>query len=134
MTLNEIRERVLFQTNNDSDDLGDFQPHIEGYINEGYDLLTMAYDRIHVNAEKNGDVKYPSLVNASDTPTLPEWMHPALADFATYMIYRNGNALKQNRGMAFWQMFQLVLQRARTREDETHYQRNLYVDMRTVQR
>lgn len=129
MTLTEIRNRVLFQTNNDADDLGDFQPHIEGYINEGYDLLTMAYDKQHVGTDE-----YPTLALASDTPTLPDWLHPALADYASYMIYRNGNALKQNRGMAFWQMFQLALQRARSREDEPCYQKNLYVDMRTVRR
>lgn len=129
MTLTEIRNRVLFQTNNDADDLGDFQPYIEGYINEGYDLLTMAYDKKHVGTDE-----YPTLALASDTPALPDWMHPALADYASYMIYRNGNALKQNRGMAFWQMFQLMLQRARSREDELCYQKNLYVDMRTVRR
>lgn len=36
MNLLEIKNMVMFQTNNDADDLGDFLPYLEDYINEGY--------------------------------------------------------------------------------------------------
>ena len=39
MTLKQIQDQVMFQTNNDADDLPDFLPHLHDYINEGYDLL-----------------------------------------------------------------------------------------------
>ena len=34
MTLSEIQEQIMFQTNNDADDLGDYTPHINDYINQ----------------------------------------------------------------------------------------------------
>ena len=106
MTLAEIMDEVMFQTNNDSDDLGDFTPYIKDYVNEGYDLITMVWDNRHVPS-----TDYPSLVNDADTPNLPEWIHRYLADWATWLIYRNGNPQKQNRGMAFRYSFEGLLSR-----------------------
>ena len=34
MTLLEIQEHIMHQTNNDADDLGDYLPHLNDYINE----------------------------------------------------------------------------------------------------
>ena len=96
MTLSEIQEQVMFQTNNDADDLGDYTPHINDYINEGYDRIVIIWDNRHVPS-----TDYPKLENDSDTPKLPEWIHRYIADWATWMIYRNGNPQKQNRGTAF---------------------------------
>ena len=45
MNLLELKQQVMFQTGNDADDLGDFQPHLTDYLNEGYDRLMMAYVR-----------------------------------------------------------------------------------------
>ena len=36
MTVGEIKNAVMFQTNNDTDDVGDFLPYLMDYINEGY--------------------------------------------------------------------------------------------------
>lgn len=95
MTLLELQDYVLFQTNNDTDDLGDFTPYINGYINEGYDRLVEAYAKDHIGEE------YPAL-NAPDmAPNLPEWTHLAIAYWATWLIYRNGNPNKQQRGLQF---------------------------------
>lgn len=106
MTLNDLQVRALFQTNNDFDDLDEFSPAINQYINEGYDELTMAYDKKHLDEEdENGDTPYYSLSISSDTVELPEWLHSYIADYATYMLYRNGNAMKQNRGLPFYQRF-----------------------------
>ncbi len=106
MTLSEINAQIMFQTNNDIDDLGDFEPHITDYINQGYDLLVEAYTGEHVTADSE---TYPALVDNSDKPNLPEYSHRAIVDFATYLIYRNGNIVKQNRGQAYYSAFYEVL-------------------------
>lgn len=106
MTLSEINAQIMFQTNNDIDDLGDFNPHITDYINQGYDLLVEAYTGEHVTADSE---TYPALVDNSDKPNLPEYSHRAIVDFATYLIYRNGNIVKQNRGQAYYSAFYEVL-------------------------
>ena len=51
MTLQAIQEQVMFQTNNDADDLGDYTPHIDDYINEGYDRIVVVWDNQHVPSE-----------------------------------------------------------------------------------
>lgn len=96
MTVGEIKNLVMFQTNNDTDDLGDFMPYLLGYINEGYDRLVYAYAGQHIS-----DEGYPELQVDTDTPNLPAWAHNAIADWATWLIYRNGNPQKQNRGYPF---------------------------------
>lgn len=96
MTLSEIQEQVMFQTNNDADDLGDFTPHINDYINEGYDRIVAVWDNAHVPS-----TNYPRLDIESDEPNIPAWIHRYLADWATWLVYRNGNPQKQNRGMAY---------------------------------
>lgn len=96
----------MFQTNNDVDDLPDFMPHLNTYINEGYDLLVESMCGQHVSS---GSEEYKLLADESDVPNLPEYAHRALADYGTYMVYRNGNAVKQNRGSVFYSMFMGVL-------------------------
>lgn len=108
MTLAEIKEQVMFQTNNDAEDVGDFLPALRDYVNEGYDKLVEAYAHQHVDANA-GD--YPPLETDMDEPALPEWTHRALTDYATWLVYRNGNPQKQNRGMAYLQAFREVLSR-----------------------
>ena len=46
MTLAEIKNLIMFQTNNDKDDLGDYLPYLMDYINEGYDRLVQEEDNI----------------------------------------------------------------------------------------
>jgi hypothetical protein len=102
MTLDAIKAQVMYQTNNDRDDLPDFEPHLTDYINEGYDILVMNYTDQHVASDSE---EYPLLKQAMDVPRLPEYTHRGLADYATFCVYRNGNAVKQNRGMAFYSAF-----------------------------
>jgi len=104
MTMLEIQEQIMFQTNNDADDLGDYTPHINDYINEGYDRIVSVWDSSHVPSDA-----YPKLENDSDVPLLPEWIHRYIADWATWLVYRNGNPQKQNRGRAYWQSFSELL-------------------------
>lgn len=129
MTFDEICEQVMFQTNNDVDDLPDFEPHLADYINEGYDILVHNYTGKHVAT----DSEYPPLrkmneqMEKPDVPLLPEYAHRALADYATYMVYRNGNTVKQNRGMAFYSAFLQVMSKlAFEREGAGRQFKNIY--------
>jgi len=104
MTMLEIQEQVMFQTNNDADDLGDYLPHVDDYINEAYDRIAIVWDHQHVPSEA-----YPRLTEDTDIPNLPEWLHRYIADWATWLVYRNGNPQKQQRGRAYWQHFMDML-------------------------
>lgn len=103
MTVAELKNLVMHQTNNDTDDLGDFLPYLMDYLNEGYDLLLYARDKTHIS-----DNPLVKLVKDSDVPDLPLWTHKAIADWATWLVYRNGNPQKQQRGYAFRSAFQEV--------------------------
>lgn len=104
MTFKEIKEQVMFQTNNDAEDLEDYLPHVDDYVNEGYDRLVRAWAKGHVPTGS-----YPHMQYDEDIPALPYWTHRAIADYATWLVYRNGNPQKQQRGMAFLQGFQQTL-------------------------
>lgn len=106
MTLGEIKTQVMFQTNNDADDVGDFEPHIVEYVNDGYDRIVNIWARQHVTSS---NTEYPALDEDTDVPNLPEWMHRYLADWATWLVYRNGNPQKQQRGVAFRDTFMQMM-------------------------
>lgn len=106
MTLGEIKDQVMFQTNNDADDIGDFEPHIVEYVNDGYDRIVNIWARQHVTSANE---EYPALSANTDIPNVPEWTHRYLADWATWLVYRNGNPQKQNRGYAFRETFLAML-------------------------
>ena len=112
MTVGEIKNLVMFQTNNDVDDLGDFMPYLMGYINEGYDLLVYAWAKHHCSSGENAEDRFLSA--DSDEPQLPEWTHKAVADWATWLVYRNGNPVKQNRGYQFRTAFEEIMNRIRS--------------------
>ena len=105
MTLEELKTRVIFQVNADEDDLDDYEPALTGYINRGYDRLLWALLEKHLP-----DGGFVALGAVTDVPKVPEWTHGVLADFATYLVYRNGNPQKQSRGERFLQSFMEVEQ------------------------
>ena len=104
MTLAEIKDQIMFQTNNDADDIDDYLPHVNDYINDGYDRMVKVWTTSHAPQED-----YPWLVNDTDVPKVPTWLHRYLADWATWLVYRNGNPQKQQRGMAFRYSFEEAL-------------------------
>lgn len=104
MTFGEIKNQIMFQTNNDQEDIDDYLPHVDDYINEGYDRLVKAWTKNHVPQDE-----YPRLAADTDEPKLPEWTHRALVDWGTWLVYRNGNPQKQQRGMAYRSAFEEVL-------------------------
>lgn len=99
MTLHDIRASVMFQTNNDFEDIAEYEQSVNDYINEGYDLLTEAWTGEHLAKP---------LADDGDTPALPPWAHRAIVDWATWLVYRNGPANKQQRGAQFHASFQAV--------------------------
>ena len=125
MTLSEIKEQVMFQTNNDAEDVGDYLPALTDYINEAYDRLVNVWAKQHVPSTDYPALEEEPVPDDSDTqteeteteteewtldvPKVPEWMHRHLADWATWLVYRNGNPQKQQRGMAFRAAFEEVL-------------------------
>ena len=104
MTLGDIKNQIMFQTNNDEEDIEDFLPHLIDYINDGYDRIVKVWTKSHVP-----QADYPALADDADIPNVPEWMHRYLADWATWLVYRNGNPQKQNRGMAYKYAFEELL-------------------------
>lgn len=112
MTLGEIKDQIMFQTNNDSEDIEDYLPHVIDYVNDGYDILINAWNRTHVA------IKVDRLEYDTDEPELPEWTHRALVDWATWLVYRNGNPQKQQRGMAYRSSFDEILSKIRNEGGE----------------
>ena len=110
MTYAEIKDLVMHQINYDSEDVSDFEPYIGAYINDGYNEMAYAYAGEFVT---NASTTYPSLVNGVDTPATPEWTHKAIADWATWCVYRNGSPAKQNRGYVYRQSFEETRNRVR---------------------
>ena len=104
MTLLELKEQVMFQTNNDPEDVEDYLPHVDDYINEGYDRLIKVWDKAHIYTEA-----YAPLREDTDEPITPKWTHRYLADWATWLVYRNGNPQKQQRGYAYQNSFEEML-------------------------
>ena len=106
MTLAEIKNQIMFQTNNDEDDIEDYLPHLVDYINDGYDRMVKVWTKNHAPQES-----YPLLEDDTDEPQTPAWTHRYLCDWATWLVYRNGNPQKQNRGMAYRASFEEALAR-----------------------
>ncbi len=98
MTVGEMKQFVMFQTGNDAEDAGEFLPYLMDYLNEGYDRLVFAFAREHVADDSQS---FPALGDDYDAPRLPNWTHPAIANWAAWCVYRNGNPQKQNRGFQF---------------------------------
>lgn len=107
MNYTDLKNNVMFQTNNDIEDVEEFNIALPHYINEGYGMLTYAFWKIYPST---GGLLLP-LTTGTDVPNLPLYAHRAVADYATYLVYRNGNPVKQNRGERYLRDFQDILTR-----------------------
>ena len=90
MRFDELKRRAVYQAVSDADEVDELTPYVDQYINEGYDRMLSI-------AEKTE----PPLLMDEDEPALPEWMHPTIADYATFLLLRNGSPQKQSRGIQF---------------------------------
>ena len=105
-------QRAIFQYNADWDDIEDYAPHVDAYVNDGYDQVLFAITGLHLDE----NARYHTLVTGTDddvAPGVPAWTHLPISDYATYMLYRNGNPQKQQRGMAFLQNFEECLRKCK---------------------
>lgn len=102
MNLGELKNLVMIQTGNDVEDYPDFAEQSLVYINDGYRRAYQHWMGV-----------YPETLLAldEDIPAVPDEIHTAIADWATWLLYRNGNISKQNRGMAFRQAAEQTLGR-----------------------
>lgn len=112
MTFEGMMQRAMFQYNADWDDVSDYEPHVDAYVNDGYDQVLYALTSYHLDELE----MFPTLVRGVDdavVPGVPAWTHQPIADFATYMLYRNGNPQKQSRGTYFLQRFNECLSKCK---------------------
>lgn len=98
-----MMQRAIYQFNADWDDYEDYAPHVDAYVNDGYDQVLYALTDYHLD-----DLPvFPTLTtdNPEEVPKVPQWTHFPIADYATYCMYRNGNPQKQQRGQEFLRRF-----------------------------
>lgn len=100
MTLKELKDMLMLQMGNDVEDYSDYAIQALIYLNEGYGRAYQHWVGV-----------YPDMPLALDTdiPALPSHVHSAIVDWATWLMYRNGNPSKQNRGYAFRQSAEKTL-------------------------
>ena len=113
MTVAEIKRLVVEQFGQTEEEMREHMPKIISYINDGYDLMVDAWKpHKHVGGEE-----YPRLTRNDETPLVPEWLHGYLADYATYLVYRNHNPQRQQRGIPYLQRFNEAIGRLKTEGD-----------------
>ena len=105
MTVKECKDFIMHQfMSMEPEDVQAYLPHLMIYLNEGYDKLVYAWANEHA-----GHTDFPMLKEDSQTPNIPERYHKALCDWATWCMYRNGNAQKQQRGYEYRRAFEEAL-------------------------
>lgn len=92
MTLAQLKNLIMIQTGNDVEDYPDFAEQSLAYLNEGYRRVYSHWLGVFPETLLEAD---------EDVPNVPVSLHHAIADWATWLLYRNGNISKQNRGLAF---------------------------------
>lgn len=110
MTFEAMMQRAIFQYNADWDDYEDYAPHVDAYVNDGYDQVLYALTKYHLD-----DVPVfhtlDAVEDAQNEPKVPQWTHLPICDYATYLLYRNGNPQKQSRGREFLDNFLKCIQK-----------------------
>lgn len=123
MTLTDIKARVMHQIGGDLTDLGDYIPFIDDYMYEAYDRLLYAFTKEHATTD---DDQLP-MTDDRLQEQLPLWSHPAIADYTTYCLYRNGNGSRQSRGQAFLSAFLQI--EARLQIEAAGSDRNKFINI-----
>lgn len=96
MQLDAIKELALQQQNIDVEDVAEYDFLLSMYLSQAYYEL--------MSVRKRGILTGVEPLSGSNN-LLPEHVHPALADFATYKMLSNGNAQKQARAGAFYSSY-----------------------------
>jgi hypothetical protein len=96
MQLDEIKELALRQQNIDVEDVAEYDALLTAYLSQAYiDLM---------GVRKRGILTGVEPLSATNN-LLPEHVHSALADYATYSMLSNGNAQKQSRAGVFYSRY-----------------------------
>lgn len=101
MDFRALKARAVFQISGDAEEAAELAPYVGQYVNEGVARLATSFGR-----------DAPALESDADTPALPDWCHPAIADFASWMLARNGDANRQARGLHYRAAFEEAVARA----------------------
>ena len=103
MNLQELKEQVLFQIGSDLEEMEEALPFLVRFLNDGYDRLAMVCFGRHVSMD---DPVLTPLSHDRAVPAVPVWAHGAIADWASWMLYRSGGASRQSRGYVFKSAFE----------------------------
>ena len=102
MTLDELRSLTMQQLQEDVEDIDEYQPMIDEYINMGY-MQVMN----HLDATGTEDLSDPT----HEPAFYPEQYHGILADYATYGVLGTGTTVRQSRAMFFYNRFLMLMQK-----------------------
>lgn len=73
------------------------------------------------------EAEYPPLESETDEPRLPEYAHPAIADYICYRHLSSGSLAKQSRAQFFYQSFYQQMRALRPQgADSVTRMKNLY--------
>lgn len=97
MEYSAIKELTLLQLGEDVEDMEDFITFLDVYLGRAYWEL--------MKVRKRGIMIGVQPLSMSNN-LLPEYVHPALSDYATYAILTNGNATKQSRAQSFYARYE----------------------------
>lgn len=122
MNLKELKTTVMHQIGGDEGDLADYQPYLTDYLNDGYDRLMYACQGQHITDDHSS---CSPLTNDRSVPDLPQWAHGAIADWAAWLLLRNGGADSQSRGLAFRRSFEQTEKRLRSEKCTQNRFRNI---------
>lgn len=86
--------------------------------------------KIRVSSDSAYDIEYTyepkALEKDTDEPELPQSVHLALSDYATWRYYGNGNIAKQQRGQFYYQRFLMELDRLTPKKQRGGGHRNFH--------
>jgi hypothetical protein len=115
MTYDAIKTLTILQLGEDTEDMADYLVFLETYLGNGY------YELMKVR--KSGVIAGVDPLSATNNE-LPDYIHSALADYATYAILTNGNTNKQNRAQAYYARFEKARIGLKSEEEEALDQEN----------
>lgn len=112
MTLERMLDRWKGQAAYDDD-----EPEVEERVTE---FLREGLQQVALKRLDNDLSDLAAFENGEDEPDarIPEWMHPAIVDYALYMWFRDGNLVKQQRAQAYLGRFHEFVNAMPTYKDD----------------
>ena len=108
MTKQQIRQKALYWIGAESWDGDEFAPHLDDAIEEARGEMELAAGR-----------EWPQALSDNESPDAPVWAQDAMAEYAAYMMLRNGSPDKRERAAAHYARFHQAVSRVRMKDGET---------------